>query len=483
MSIQWMGLKRFVIASLTAATLWGCGGGGGGGRTPGDLTGTVTDVDGRVVPGATVAVGNNSTTSLSNGTFVLTGIKDGYVTVRAISDVNGVRWTGQNVVDLVGNYQNRSVNLILSQDSTQGSIGGSVIGPNGLGLVGCKIFIGGPFGSTLAVTDSNGNYQSDHLTPGVTYTVTASLAGFNNDTKSVHVASNTVSAASFALAIGSATGAIPAPQNLTAQAWTVADYVSRGTQNNGGLLTWLKKTYRTRAGLSNYQTSTKIDRKVATRGFPSGAVTEIDLFWTYKSYNNLFGYAINRASNPSLLASSQANAILRDPLANAFFDVDPDITPNSPMYYTISALDTVQFPDSSTQTVGPRSNVASANPLSPITAFSPSQGGFAGGNPTFQWSSISGAAGYQIYVWDRFPSLLDDITLPVDQNAVAPIWPANLNSPGSSFVYAPAASGVYGGPPLISGRTYYWMVVGQDSTSSASVHAISASPIMHFTVP
>ena len=77
--------------------------------------------------------------------------------------------------------------------------------------------VGGPVSSTIAFADGNGNYEVKKLTPGVTYTVTASLAGFVNDTKTVHVDPNATSAASFALAVGTSQGQMPAPVNLIAR--------------------------------------------------------------------------------------------------------------------------------------------------------------------------------------------------------------------------------------------------------------------------
>jgi hypothetical protein len=210
---------------------------------------------------------------------------------------------------------------------------------------------------------------------------------------------------------------------------------------------------------------------------------EIDLFWTSTVFEDLFGYAFKRATSAAALPNTQATQLLRDPLADAYFDVDPELTPNVTYYYTVHRLDTIDFPDPSRQTIGPASNVASANPLNPITALNPAFGSSVGASPSFQWSPVDGAAGYQVYVWDRFPSLQEDPSLPAEPggNAVPPVWPANLNSPGSSFVTAPATSVTYQGPALQAGRTYYWMVVAVDSANPQNITALSASRIMKFT--
>ena len=469
-----------IAAIIGVAGLTACGGGGGISNPPGDLTGVVTDVDGRVVSGATVAVGNATTPSLSNGTFVFRNVGSGLRTVIAVNQVNGNRWSGETTVDLVGATTNRAVSVVISDERTQGSIGGAVIGPNGLGIGGAKIFVGGPIGSTLTLTDSNGNYFVPRVTPGLTYTVTASLAGFINDTRSVHVDANSTSTASFALTIGSSTGALPAPTGLFAQTWTVADFLSRSSSQTKGLYEWLKQVYREKRGLTQMHMATKSEIKPSGRSWPAGAVVETDLFWTYASYDNLFGYAIKRATSQAALPSTDAIAILRDPLTSTFFDVDPLLTPDVQVFYTVHRLDTVQFTDPNQRTVGPPSNVASANPLNALRAVAPNNGVLISGNPTFQWSGLNGAAGYQIYVWDDFPDLQYDPAHTGEPNALAPIWPQNLSSPGTSFVNAPSTSQSYQGPVLQSGHTYYWIVVGVDSSNPNNIQSLSASPLMKF---
>jgi hypothetical protein len=469
------------VAGLTLLTyLFVAGCGGGGGSTPGNLTGAVTDAEGRAVAGATVAVGSSQTKSLSNGTFTLSGIRDGFQKVVAANTINGRRWSGETMVDLVGNEQNRSLNIVISDEDTQGTIFGSVIGPNGFGLEGAKVFIAGPLGSTLAVADRDGNYVANRIPSGFTYTVTCSLAGFVNDTKSVHVSANQTTAASFALTIGTSQGAIPAPTGLSAQAWTVADTISRSTAQSRGVYDWLKKVYRKKSGLPETpKLSRVVSGKAATRSTPNGSVIEVDLFWTYQSFTDLFGYAIRRSTSSAGVAAVDVDAVLRDPLADAFFDVDPQLTPQVPYFYTVSRLDTVDFPDNGL--IGPASNVASVTPLGPVNAQTAPT--FVAGNPVFAWNSVTGAAAYQIYVWDQFPALQNDPSLPSDPDAVQPVWPADFNSPGSSLVTAPNTSQAYQGPALISGHTYYWMVVAVDAVNPSNIRALSASRINKFAKP
>jgi hypothetical protein len=468
--------RRTLLAlGLAVVVLYGCG---GGGSTTGAITGVITDVDGRAVPGATVAVGSNGTTSLSNGTFTLGNVKDGFQTVVAATDIDGHRWSGQSDVDVVGGESNRSLNIVVSDERFHGVIAGTVIDPFGFGLEGAKVFVRGALGSTLAITDRNGNYEVRRLTPGVTYTVTASLAGFVNDTKSVSVAANQTTSASFALANGSAQGPIPGPTTLVAQAWTVADTVTRAESKEKGVYDWLKQLYRKKRGLPNGPQAKRIEVEPKGRLTPPGSVIEIDLFWDYQSEVDLFGYAIRRATGSGALAGSQPIAVLRDPLTSVFFDVDPELTPDVVYHYTVHRLDTIEFPN--TGVIGPPSPEATANPLGPVQATNPSQGASIGGDPLFQWTSVNGAVAYQVYVWDRFPALLFDPSNPNEPAAVPPVWPADLSAPGPSLVDAPVTQVRYAGPALQSGRTYYWMVVAVDSKDQQNIGALSASRIMKF---
>ena len=90
---QTRSLSIAITLLLPLFFLVGCGGGGG---PKGILTGVITDVDGSAVTGAQVRVGPVNTTSLSNGSFELDGIADGFQTVHADIDIQGHHWSGQS---------------------------------------------------------------------------------------------------------------------------------------------------------------------------------------------------------------------------------------------------------------------------------------------------------------------------------------------------------------------------------------------------
>ncbi|MGC8668284.1 MAG: carboxypeptidase regulatory-like domain-containing protein [Chthonomonadales bacterium] len=454
--------KTHLLLMVAAVLLLpGCGSGGAPG---GDLAGAVTDVDGNAVAGATVYVGSNQTRSLQNGSFILRGVGGGYQTVHATATIGGHTWSGQTVVDVTSGDLTRTVTVVISDERFQGSIAGTVIDPNGFAIEGAKVFVGQNAGSTLAVTDRNGNYQVDHLPSGVTYTVTASAINFLNDTKQVHVDANLTSAASFALTAAGFQGTIPPPTSLVAQSWTQPSSISRADDLTRSFYDGLRRFYRRKKGLPDGPVARSIERKNTSRSWPANAMIEVDLFWSYQNFTDLLGYAIDRGRSTSTLAGI---ALLRDPLAAVFFDADPALSPDVTYYYDVRRLDTVGFPNNGAE--GAASPIASATPFQPIHAQSPSGGQTIAGNPLFVWTSVPGAAQYQVFLFDRFP----DLRSSTDPNGVVSIWTG-----GSSTVNAPATSTVYDGPALVSGHTYYWTVVASDAAGDT----YSASEIARFTV-
>lgn len=451
---------------LTLVVLYGCG--GGGGTEPGtQVAGVVTDVDGKPVAGATVSCSGQQTTSLSNGAFLISGVKRGFQVVTATITINGRRWSGETRVDIVPAEPNRSVNVMVSDERFQARLSGYVIDAAGYALPGAKIFVGGPWGSTMAISDSTGAYEVRRLTPGVKYTVTCSLAGYVNETKEISLRDREQANLSFALALGSYQGTIPAPENVSAQAWTIADRVTRSGARPS-YVQWLQEFYRRKKGLPSRPRTTIPEGQQSSRSSVPGSLIEIDIFWDYKYWEDLFGYAIKRGtSSPPTVVT----AVLRDPLSEAFLDLDSRLVPDTIYYYTVHCLDTVGFPANGR--IGPASQVVQAYPLQPVVATGPGLGDIISGDPVFRWTSVNGAASYQVIVWDRFP----DLQNANDPNGAVPLWPVDLNNPGSSKVSAPATSLRYNGPYLQSGRTYYWLVLAADEYEDA----LSVSRIMKFT--
>jgi hypothetical protein len=433
------------------------------------LAGLITDVDGLAVAGANVRMGSRTTTSLSNGSFALENVEKGYQQVVATADIDGDRWSGETIVDVVEGERNRSINVMMSPEATQGGISGVVRTTGGSLIEGAKVFVSGPLGSTLAVTGGDGRYTVTGVPSGVTYTVTASLAGFVNDTiNAVHVDPRTTSNANFVLATRAGQGVIPAPQNVSAQAWTISSEISRTTGKLPSIYDKLRAYYR-RMDKRQSGPQALAQRYSTGRATPDGSFIEIDLFWDFVAYDDLFGYVIQRGSGAGSLADL---ALVRDPLTRVFFDADPALTPGVARFYAVAAIDTVDFPDRGD--IGPNSTVVQSTPLQPCKSTSPINGAATNATPTLRWSAVTGASKYRVFVYDRFPDLQNDM----DPHGAVPLWPTDLDNPGITVVNAPATSLVYSGPALQSGHTYYWIVIAEDTNRTA----LSASAISKFVV-
>lgn len=463
-------ITAVLLAITTLALLAGCGGGGGGPGSGsgtggvGNLTGAVTNINGDAVADATVSTSGQSTKSLSNGTYSLSGVPDGDVFIQASASVNGLNYTGETWTDLVAGQNNHSVNIMVSDSRNQGSLEGYVEDNQGNVFVGAKVFIQGPYGSAMTITDNNGYYKLNKLPGNTTFNVTASFAGYINQTESSAITTGQTSELDFMLASGNDTGPIAPPTGVSAESWTVSSYITRSQPLYNGMFTWVKNYYRKKRGLTNAVQAKSIQTLHPTKSTPAGSLVEIDLFWTPRAETNLLGYLIKRGTSSSNLTSE---AVLRDPLASAFFDADPALTPNYVYYYTVSSLDTVEFPNNGT--IGSPSSVVAADPMDPMTGLSPGQSASVAGNPYFQWSPVNGATSYQVYIWNSFPSLQSSS----DPNGVTPIWgPNDANSSTGSG----QTSLTYSGPTLQSGATYYWMVIATDGQGN-----YSASQIAKFT--
>ncbi len=463
-------ITAILLAITTLALLAGCGGGGGGFGSGsgtggvGNLTGAVTDVNGDAVADATVSSSGQSTKSLSNGTYSLSGVPDGYVYIQASAPVHGLTYTGETWTDLVAGQNNHSVDIMVSDSRYQGSLQGYVEDDQGNVFIGAKVFIQGPYGSAMAVTDHNGYYKLNRLPGNTSFNVTASFAGYVNQTMTTTINTGQTSELDFTLTPGNATGPIAPPTNVSAESWTVSSYITRSLSPYKGMYDWVRNYYLKKRGLSLASQAKSIQLVHPVKSTPAGSLVEIDLFWTPRAETNLLGYLIKRGTSSSNLSTE---AVLRDPLASAFFDADPALTPNYVYYYTVSSLDTVEFPNNGT--VGAPSSVVAADPLDPMSGLSPSQSAFVSGNPYFQWSPVNGATSYQVYIWNSFPSLQSSS----DPNGVTPIWgPNDANSQTGSG----QTSLTYSGPTLQSGATYYWMVIATDGQGN-----YSASQIAKFT--
>jgi hypothetical protein len=436
-----------VIAFLVAGILAGCG----GDTKVGVVSGTITDIEGDPVADAEVFAANavnSRTRSLHNGTYYLTNVPDRFTIIRARAVINGIEYTGQNIAQVFENEQSKNVNIMIAPANRQGAVEGFVRDALGRGIEGARVFAGGALSSALAVTDRRGFYRIAGLPAGYEYPVVASAPDYENDKRTVAIVAGETALVSFTLN-DSRNRPVQTPFNLSATAWTLPRVLTatRGNPRE-------RDAYNAIRAL--FDDKPRPRRTVASRA-ASDYWIEIDLSWEYEEQNSLLGYGIYRGRTIDEL-NRNAIAFLRDPLADFFADLDPALQPNVTYFYEMVALNTDYLNDLP-GTMSGRSNRVSARPFTPIAITRPFPNEIVDGL-ILQWTPVPNADYYLVLIYDRFPDY-----------KVAPYFPADLSNPGAAKVFAPATSLVYTGPPLVSGRTYYAVVLA--FTNDRSTRAIS----------
>jgi hypothetical protein len=216
---------------------------------------------------------------------------------------------------------------------------------------------------------------------------------------------------------------LPAPQNLSAVAWTTPFEATR-SRSSSLALEAVKRIVDPRRSL----------RPPPGRLSPLGNHVEVDLYWDPlppQYYVSLLGFGVYRAFSAG--GSATAIDFLRDPNAVFFSDVDDNLNSFTTYYYELTALNTT-YPDT------PNSESLPSNRYGVETLGDLVLNSVIFGPTTFRWQSGSGADDYTVYVFDRYPGI-----------GVDPIW---ISSPTAG------TSQVYGGPPLSLGQRYYFIVLG-----------------------
>ena len=497
---------------LGCGLLTGCGGGGnkvnnpspGTSATTSRVSGSITDIDGSPVVGATVKVNGQTATSSQGGTYsvpivtVPANQASLVTTVTVTATVQGKAFSGQNTVEVLnGEANTANVNIVVSDNSNQGSIRGTVRDAGNQALPNARVFIApGPvtqsnggqaftnFSSFTVYTDSGGNYTVPKLPRGVTYTALASYPGhLNQSVPNLTLSSSDMGSVNFNLSASNTSNLLPPVANFGAFSFTFPASPTRSVNGKSGqgIMDAIKAYVLAKRGFkqNRFANANKVwKRNTATRATPAGSLIETDLVWDFEELNNLYGYSIVRATGSS--SNFQDIATLRDPLADRYDDLDPVLTPGTSYFYNVGRLDTINFPNNNNSSnSNPADVTIQVSPLNAIQVQSPSPNASTNNHPTFTWNGVSNAGDYQVIVYDTFPDLQ------TSNGGVTPYWPQDSANPGNSLVSASTTQTTYDGPTLQSGHTYYVVVLAQyapannDPTVGVS---ISVSPIQAFTV-
>ncbi len=442
------------------------------------------------VVGAMIRFGSQTAASTQYGSYIIpnvvvpAGQTSLVSTVVATATIKGVAYSGQNQVEVLSSDPiTHDVQIVLSPTNTQGSIIGVVVDQTGNRLAEARVFANvGPFAPSGApaqqyfnnlasfntTTRSDGGFTLPSLPPGNSYTISASRVGLINQTLSnISVLPSSSTQVTLTLTTSSGTSTVPAPDGLAATTITAPLNPTRAAGDTAGFMNVISQiVLKKRALLAHHSAAAQkiVLHRSLTRDTPSGSLIETDLFWDYQQLDNLYGYDIVRATTISP-ANFVSIATLRDPLADRFADNDSLLTPDHLYYYSISRLDTINFPSNGGGISPPVQPPVTVQPLGPQSLVSPASASVTSATPTFRWNTVNRATLYKVLVYDQFPALQSD----TDPNGVAPVWNADFSS----------TSGIYAGPALVSGHTYFWAVLAQDSVASA----FSVSPLQTFVAP
>jgi hypothetical protein len=432
-------MKPYLWLPLAAAfaAMAGCGGVGASGL--GTVSGIVTDANGDPVRDAKVFTRSSprrETRSNSSGSYVLQDVRALDIIIEAEVVQDGIKYYGQNLASVFGQERTKSVNIQVARENQLARISGSVSERQGLRVVGARVFaIGNSLSSSVAITDSAGNYTLRGLIAGVDYVVQASARTYNSDTEVVRLFANENRQLHFVLA-DETNPALPPPFGLEAVSWTTPAGITRS--EDAGAYEHVKRLYDPR------RAKTRATSRLSAGGNP----IEIDLYWEPDFSNALLGFGIYRGVGQS--GPLTAVDFLRDPLAEFFADNDPDLVEQTFYSYEMTALNT-SFPDfaGSESARSNRAIVRTLGDMIPLPVIA---------NPlTFRWQHAPGAEQYIVYLFDRFPRI-----------GVPSIWSNSSNPAVGTQVQ-------YTGSTLQSGKTYFWLVLGvADGNTSRTMSTIES---------
>ncbi|BDI28332.1 hypothetical protein CCAX7_003830 [Capsulimonas corticalis] len=443
---------RLIALGFFAAFLAGCGGGGGldngnpggGGGDPNTavLVGKVVGSDGGPIPGAIVTIDDgNQTTTLSQGGFQLTNLAPGVHRLYAQTNVAGANYTGSTQVLTNSSTTTSNAIIQLSPSGQQATIVGSVSDSSGRPLRDARVFLGVPVSSPtsngdvqslVAFADNNGNYRIPNVpTTNPSYTLTASLLGYQNGTSNLSgLSSGQTRTMNFGLA-RSFNQSTLTPTNLSAQSFTqpstaLSANARSGAQahaaSQGSVYNQIRRTLspayaQAVSGLHPALQIKALRTQSHVAGFGSYAVS-VDLFFDESSRTSLSGFRVYRGDGNAALT---AYDFLQDPVANTFTDLDPSYFADQQYRFAVSAVNT----DSSETGL---SNTATVVPLGQMLLSQPGQNQTLNNPLTVSWQSVNGATAYAVFAYNEYPT---DGSVPIAKNTTLAASARSYTFPGN----------------------------------------------------
>jgi len=442
---------RFASAFFAAAAgllLVGCGGSDGGVNGRGEVSGVIMDETGTVVRDARVfydgpggATDDREVKSNSAGVYVLPNIPATDVVVRAEIRRNGVRYYGQNVARVNNGERTRSLNIAVFREDQIASLEGEVRDRQGFLVQGARIFLRPTTNDTLpssatTVTGSDGAFSMGGLRANLSYRVQVNASGYNSDLDTITLAPGERRFINFVMPDGQIVN-VPKPQNFFAVSWTSPR----------------EETVRSKGARSVDIMKSILQKRTPPKSFgprltAGGNRIEVDLFWDRIDSTALLGYGIYRGIDNGQLSNID---FFRDPQADSFYDLSDELVEGRTYRYGVTSLDTLYDPDTG-EGESEVSDLDSVVPLGDLTLGNVT----ASANPTFRWEPAFGATKYSVYLFDEYPTI--GVTSRYN-NSTSPVT-------GTQFTYPGAA--------LTSGRTYFYIVLGESDAGDKSVSRVGS---------
>jgi hypothetical protein len=446
---------NWALMATCAAVLVGCGGGDGGGGGyyvgVGNVSGVIVDQNGNVVRNAQVSYTNGyggqiSTTSSSSGAYTLKGLPALNDLIQCQITSNGVTYIGQNLAQLNNGLTTMTVNIMVYPSSLGSSLQGSVGDSFANLLYGASVYAipasGKLMSSAYAITDSSGRFELDGLMAGIPYKIQVNALGYGSVTDVETLAAGKATTVGYILPPATNTTLQP-PAGVTAVAYTAPGEATTQPKLHNAIEAVKTLIHPNRSKMRPMRS------KKPTTSAGSNPI-EIDVMWTPISNVSLLGFGIYRSNT----AATPTNIdFLSDPQASVYEDMNPRLQPGTTYTYGVTTVSTSY---NGKQGESQLSTLASATPLGPITPGTVT----ASTLPTFTWQQVAGATGYAVFLFNQYPDI-----------GIADIWDNYANP-------ATGASFTYNGNPLVSGQTYYYILVGVDAAGDQTL-----SPVGQFSVP
>lgn len=477
----------FILMALISWLVSGCGGSGADRSTA--LSGTVTDVAGNLIPGATIEVEETraSTRSLMNGTFKFQRVSTRYdwVNLHASATIDGSRWVGLRATQVFADGPTQNVNIVMAPVSRMGEISGNVRDVTGNAIAGARVFATANFPHSpdidenpgqvtlTTVADSAGRYRLTNVPANVAtaigvqsviYRVTASSAGrtgqqggFDNATEEgVTLPAGGEARVNFVLA-ASVYEDLLEPEGWTDWNATLAlsftlpsEITTRSYQAYRGVMATISPKMRD-----------ALAARTVTRVPPPGSIIEINVLWNWFDWtwsnDNLAGFGIYRRANarPTISDRDQLDFV-RVPDLVTYSDTSNTLSVGIDYYYGVTAISTSYLdaldlfnPDSESRMSG----VSSVRPIGQLRLISPASNSVVGtSRPLFSWQLLSGARAYQLIIYNDYP------IFEVSTSPGSPNRPVHL----PDYVTVTTTTTSARPDVTLAPGTYWWTVIAGD---------------------